>query len=131
GSNASRRVLTAWSATENLWMRPVLTVDDHLILRALLRTGAGVSLLTQGAFIEDQRAGLLRSIPLSPAVYWTLCLVSPRRAVAGDRVRRCTAILVDLIDERIEKGLCLPCADPESVRKSPNSSGKPDMHANF
>jgi len=100
GSNASRRVLTAWSATENLWMKPVLTVDDHLILRALLRAGAGVSLLTQSAFIEDQRAGLLQSIPLSPAVYWTLCLVSPRRAAEQELAQRCTSILIALMNER-------------------------------
>jgi LysR family nitrogen assimilation transcriptional regulator len=111
GANASRRVLTAWSAAENLWMKPVLTVDDHLILRGLLRAGTGLSLLTQGAFIEDQRAGLLRSIPLSPAVYWTLCMVSPRRAAAQDQAQRCMSILVELINERIQMGLGLPCPD--------------------
>jgi LysR family nitrogen assimilation transcriptional regulator len=108
GANASRRVLTAWSAAENIWMKPVLTVDDHTILRALLRAGSGVSLLTRGAFIEDQRAGLLRSIPLSPAVYWTLCLVSPRRIASPELVQLCTLVLIDLINELVGTGLWLP-----------------------
>ncbi len=125
GSNASRRVLTAWSAADNRWMKPVLTVDDHLILRALLRAGTGVSLLTQGAFIEDQRAGLLRSVPLCPAVHWTLSLVSPRRAVVRDLVQRCTATLVELINERIGMGLGLPCPDtPAKTRSTDSVQGK-------
>lgn len=108
GPNASRRVLTAWSAAENIWMKPILTVDDHMILRALLRAGSGVSLLTRSAFIEDQRAGLLRSIPLSPNVYWTLCLVTPRRINTPDLAQPCTLVLIDLINELIGAGLWLP-----------------------
>lgn len=108
GANASRRVLTAWSASEDLWTRPVLTVDDHMILRALLRDGAGASLLTRSAFEEDQRAGLLHAIPLAPAVFWTLCLVSSTRTPISDIALHCIEALTAVIDDLAERGHWLP-----------------------
>lgn len=108
GANASRRMLTAWSASEDLWTSPVLTVDDHMILRAMLRDGAGASLLTRSAFDEDQRAGLLQAIPLSPSVFWTLCLVSSTRNPASDLAQRCVERLIAVIDDLAALGHWLP-----------------------
>lgn len=108
GANASRRVLTAWGASEGIWTLPVLTLDDHMILRALLRHGWGASLLTRSAFEEDRRAGLLHAIPLAPRVFWTLCLVSSTRVPPSDIAQHCIEALTAVINDLAERGHWLP-----------------------
>ena len=47
------------------------------IIRALLRAGTGVSLLSSGSFQSDVRHGDLIAKPLQPRAYWPLALVRP------------------------------------------------------
>ena len=54
--NASRRLLDGWLSRRGIRLNVRMEVDDHLIIRALMRDGLGFSLLTQGAFLADLRA---------------------------------------------------------------------------
>src|SRR5690606_23642229 len=75
GTNATRRLLDTWAAQQGLWLQPMAEVDDHIMTRALIRSGQAVSLLTRGAFADDLARGEVEAFPTSPPIYWTLKLV--------------------------------------------------------
>lgn len=99
--NASRRLLDSWTAADGFTVEAELEVDDHTIARALVRQGAGFSLLTKGAFKEDLTRGEVEARPLFPAAHWHLSLLTcPRSSrsdlavVLKDRLRAITRDLV-------------------------------------
>jgi LysR family transcriptional regulator, nitrogen assimilation regulatory protein len=100
--NASRRLLDNWVARTGVTLNIKAEVDDHSIIRALIRAGVGCSLLTQGAFDVDLRSRAIAAVRFRPRAYWPLAIVratgTPRseildafhqtiRAVARDLVR--------------------------------------------
>ena len=89
--NASRRLLDQWLSREGIELDVLMEVDDHLVIRAMLRDGLGCSLLTKGAFAQDLPAGLLQAWRLRPAPFWNLTLMQtpagqrhPLRAAVAD-----------------------------------------------
>jgi len=82
--NASRRLLDGWLSRSGVQLDIRMEVDDHLIIRALVRDGLGCSLLTQGGFLSDLEHGGLRAWPLRPRAFWGLALMeapAERRSV--------------------------------------------------
>lgn len=77
--NASRRLLDGWLAQGGTGLDARMEVDDHMVIRAMLREGLGCSLLTQGAFRSDLAAGGIEARPLHPRVFWTLALMAADR----------------------------------------------------
>jgi LysR family transcriptional regulator, nitrogen assimilation regulatory protein len=75
--NASRRLLDAWVARKGISLTVKLEVDDHSVIRGLVRQGIGVTLLTQGAFDADLRHGEVEAVPFRPRAYWPLALIAP------------------------------------------------------
>ena len=75
--NASRRLLDSWVAQKGISLTIKLEVDDHSVIRGLVRQGIGVTLLTQGAFDADLRHGEVEAVPFRPRAYWPLALVAP------------------------------------------------------
>ena len=75
--NASRRLLDGWVAQKGVSLTIKLEVDDHTVIRGLVRQGVGVTLLTQGAFDADLRHGEVEAVPFRPRAYWPLALVAP------------------------------------------------------
>jgi LysR family nitrogen assimilation transcriptional regulator len=73
--NASRRLLDGWLARRGIRLNVRMEVDDHMIIRALLREGLGFSLLTQGAFLADLPLGTLEAWPMRPRAFWGLSLM--------------------------------------------------------
>lgn len=71
--NASRRLLDLWLSRQGSRLDVRMEVDDHLIIRALLKQGLGFSLLTQGAFRHELDE--LRAWPLRPRAFWNLTLM--------------------------------------------------------
>ncbi len=82
-ANASRRLLEAWLEGTTP-PEPRIEVDDHAILRALLRGGAGFALLTRGGFAAEAARGELVGVPFRPSVAWTLCLVTAEQPARPD-----------------------------------------------
>lgn len=80
GTNATRRLLDNWAAQQGLWFQPKIEVDDHIMTRALIRSGQAMSLLTRGAFADDLAHGDVEAFPTAPPIYWTLKLVTCLRA---------------------------------------------------
>lgn len=80
--NASRRLLDAWVARTGVTLNVRAEVDDHLVIRALIRAGLGFSLLTRGAFDADLRAGAVQAWRFRPRATWPLGVV---RAIDPDR----------------------------------------------
>ncbi len=80
--NASRRLLDTWVARTGVTLTVRAEVDDHLIIRSLIRAGLGFSLLTRGAFDADLRAGAVQAWRFRPRAYWPLAVV---RAADPDR----------------------------------------------
>lgn len=75
--NASRRLLDSWIAQKGVSLDVKLEVDDHSIIRALVKRGIGFSLLTRGAIEEDLRHGEVEAWPFRPRAHWRLALVTP------------------------------------------------------
>lgn len=78
--NASRRLLDGWTAQRRVSLNVKIEVDDHSIIRALVKRGLGFTLLTQGAFDADLRRGEVEAFPFRPRAYWQLALVSATTA---------------------------------------------------
>ena len=73
--NASRRLLDNWVARTGITLDIRAEVDDHLMIRALIRAGVGCSLLTQGAFIGELASGEVTALRFRPRAYWPLAIV--------------------------------------------------------
>lgn len=101
--NASRRLLDHWLSREGIELNVLMEVDDHLVIRAMLRDGLGCSLLTKGAFAQDLPSGLLQAWRLRPAPFWNLMLMQtpvgqrqPLSAAVADVLRdTVSALLLD------------------------------------
>jgi LysR family nitrogen assimilation transcriptional regulator len=82
-ANASRRLLDAWlEGTAPPETR--IEVNDHAMLRALLRSGAGFAMLTRGGFAAEAERGELEGVPFRPRVAWTLSLVTAEDPARAD-----------------------------------------------
>ncbi len=73
--NASRRLLDNWVARTSVTLNIKAEVDDHLMIRALIRAGIGCSLLTQGAFAGELARGEVAALRFRPRAYWPLAIV--------------------------------------------------------
>ena len=73
--NASRRLLDNWVARTGITLNIRAEVDDHLMIRALIRAGVGCSLLTQGAFAGELVRGEVAALPFRPHAWWPLAIV--------------------------------------------------------
>lgn len=82
-ANASRRLLDAWlEGTAPPETR--IEVNDHAMLRALLKSGAGFAMLTRGGFAAEAERGELVGVPFRPRVSWTLSLVTAEEPARPD-----------------------------------------------
>lgn len=101
--NASRRLLEGWLARYGIRLNVRMEVDDHMIIRALLREGLGFSLLTQGAFLADMPLGTLDAWPLRPRASWALSLMQQPRerqsAIASVLAAMIPPVVRDLVRE--------------------------------
>ncbi|MEJ1976645.1 MAG: LysR family transcriptional regulator [Acetobacteraceae bacterium] len=95
--NASRRLLDGWLSRRGILLNVKLEADDHLVIRALMKEGVGFSLLTQGAFLAEQRHGELQAWPFRPHAYWGLALV----AATDERRTELGAALAVMIRETV------------------------------
>lgn len=84
--NASRRQLDGWVAARRLTLNVKLEVDDHSVIRALIKKGIGFSLLTRGAIEAELRRGEVEAFPFRPAVRWPLALAVPVHAARPEIV---------------------------------------------
>lgn len=98
--NASRRLLDSWAAGRGLSLDVRMEVDDTTLTRALLKQGAGFSLLTRGSFQSELQHGEFIALPLKPRAYWPLALVrsttEPRSELAEKAVEQVRAIADEL-----------------------------------
>jgi LysR family transcriptional regulator, nitrogen assimilation regulatory protein len=89
----SRRLLDGWLVGNAAGLDIRMEVDDHLIIRALIRDGLGFSLLTRGAFLAELASGELAAWPLRPRAFWSLTLME----APEDRRTPPVTALADLI----------------------------------
>jgi LysR family nitrogen assimilation transcriptional regulator len=102
--NASRRLLDAWLAGEGGAPPPRIEADDHSVIRALLRAGAGYTLLTRGGFAAEARRGELVGVPFRPRVCWTLSLVAATRPAEPAVIEPTIALLREVLAEAVRAG---------------------------
>lgn len=76
GENASRRLLEKWTAPLGVTLNIKLEVNDHFIMRSLVRSGAGYTLVSRGAIDDDLEKYGLQVWPFRPKAYWPLALVT-------------------------------------------------------
>ncbi len=82
--NASRRLLDNWVARTGISLNVRAEVDDHLMIRALIRAGVGCSLLSQGAFIGELARGEVAALRFRPRAWWPLAIVRATGAPRSD-----------------------------------------------
>jgi LysR family nitrogen assimilation transcriptional regulator len=88
--NASRRSLDGWSAEAGVALNVRLEVDDHSMLRGLLRGGAGFTLLSRSGFDADLSHGEVQAWPFRPRAFWELALVRPATGRRSDLIEAFT-----------------------------------------
>jgi LysR family nitrogen assimilation transcriptional regulator len=109
--NSSRRLLDADTAKAGISPAVAMEVDDPTVIRALLKEGAGCSLLTQGSIEADLRLGELQAIPFRPRLHWRLAMVraagQERSEVAASLARMIGETARELTRSAAWPGLCL------------------------
>jgi LysR family nitrogen assimilation transcriptional regulator len=99
--NASRRLLDGWTAQKGVSLNVKIEVDDHSIIRALVKQGVGFSLLTRGAIDAELRRGEVTALPFRPRTDWQLTLVTsahgPRSAILDALVRAIRVAVRELV----------------------------------
>ncbi|MSO65989.1 MAG: LysR family transcriptional regulator [Alphaproteobacteria bacterium] len=117
--NASRRMLDSWVGRKRIAPNIRMEVDDHSIIRALIKQGEGFSLLTQCAITEDVERGEIQAWPFRPRVAWQLALVASaallRSELARSVVRTVRTVVCDLVRDGAWPGK--PGAD-DPIRRS-------------
>ena len=123
--NASRRLLDDWMAERGLTLNLRMEVDDPSIIRALLRAGAGFSLLSRGSFETELRHGELAALPLRPAASWRFALVRraqrPLAAAVAALAEAIVATAAELTAGGTWPGRSL--SSPETDRAEPEATG--------
>jgi len=102
--NHSRRLLDAWLAEAGGAPPPCVEADDHSVIRALLRAGAGYTLLTRGGFAPEAKRGELAGVPFRPRVTWTLSLVAATVPASAGPVQPLAALLRQVIAQAVREG---------------------------
>jgi len=102
--NHSRRLLDAWLAEEGGAPPPRVEADDHSVIRALLRAGAGYTLLTRGGFAPEAKRGELAGVPFRPRVAWTLSLVAATAPAEPQLVAPIAALLRQVVADAVRAG---------------------------
>ena len=102
--NASRRLVDGWIAQKGVSLDIKLEVDDHSVIRALLRRGIGFSLLTRGAFDDDLRHGEVKAVPFRPRAFWRLALVTPVEARHSELRAACAGTIRKVTRELVRSG---------------------------
>lgn len=109
--NASRRQLDGWIASRRLTLNVKLEVDDHSVIRALIKKGIGFSLLTRGAIEAELRRGEIEAFPFRPGVLWPLALVAsirePRPGILDKFIRAIRATTRELTKSGVWPGRSL------------------------
>lgn len=82
--NASRRLLDGWIAESGISLNVKIEVDDHSIMRAMVRQGIGYTLLTLGAIEAELGRGELEALPFRPRAAWTLSLITSASVPRSD-----------------------------------------------
>lgn len=103
--NASRRLLDGWIAEKGIALNVKLEVDDHSIIRGLLRQGIGFSLLTRSGFAADLRDSEVQAWPFRPRAFWRLTLVKPADARRSDLVEAFVRTVREVARELSRTGL--------------------------
>jgi LysR family nitrogen assimilation transcriptional regulator len=102
--NASRRLLDSWVSQRGLTLDVKLEVNDTSIIRALLKEGIGLSLLSQGAFLTEVAHDELEALPFRPRVHWPLALVMPSNHPRADIVEALTSMIRKTVRELTRSG---------------------------
>lgn len=102
--NASRRLLDGWLARRGGRVDVQMEVDDHLIIRAMLREGPWFSLLTQGAFRHERALGGLEAWPLRPRAHWNLALMENPPERRSEAVAAVAALIRPAVRELVRAG---------------------------
>lgn len=84
--NASRRLLDSWVAQHRTSLHVKIEVDDHSVIRALVRQGEGFTLLTRAAVDAEIAHGEVQVLPFRPRATWTLALIVSADAARSDIV---------------------------------------------
>ena len=102
--NASRRLLDEWLAEAGGAPTPRLEVDDHSVIRALLRAGHGYTLLTRGGFAQEAARGELAGVPFRPRVHWKLTLVTAAQPAQPELVEPVAELLRRVVRDAARGG---------------------------
>jgi LysR family nitrogen assimilation transcriptional regulator len=103
--NASRRVVDGWSADAGIALNVKLEVDDHSMLRGLLRQGLGFTLLTRSALDSDLRQDDVHAWRFRPRAYWQLTLVRPAHGRKSDLAEAFVRTLRDVARDLSRTGV--------------------------
>ncbi len=85
----------------------VTEVDNLELIKTLVEAGVGYSVMAYNAAQEEVRRGVLRAVPISPALSWQLTLATPRRRpsrAASELVHLIEDLLVELIEAGLWRG---------------------------
>ena len=137
-TNASRRLLDAWAARKGISLDVRVEVDDHLVMRALVRQGIGFTLLTRGSVEAERRNGPIEGLPFDqrsgvipnesgrvldpatkkpiPGVYVSGWIKRGPSGVIGTNKKDGTETATAMLEDAVASGaVALGIADPEVV----------------
>ena len=104
-SHTLRKTIEAAFAARRLPVRPVIEVDSLTLLKSLVSTGLGCTLLNYYAVASEVERGLLRAIPLRGAgIPWRLDIAVSRRRAHAPVVRAFIELLRAEAERTVAEG---------------------------
>lgn len=102
--NASRRLVDSWAVPSGAWLEPTAEVDDHTIMRSMVKHGVGFCLLTWGAFADDLESGSVEARELAPTSRWRLALVSRQSSPESEAVGKVADLIRSTAGQLVAQG---------------------------
>ncbi|MEN9773578.1 MAG: hypothetical protein RL322_648 [Pseudomonadota bacterium] len=108
-----RQLIEDTAARERVDLQ-VTEVDNLELIKTLVESGAGYSVMAYNAAQEEVRRRVLRAMPLSPTLSWQLALATPRRQptrAAAELIRMIETLVAELIGQGLWRGSLIERGD--------------------
>jgi LysR family transcriptional regulator, nitrogen assimilation regulatory protein len=104
-SHSLRRLLDRLADQKKLRLQLRNQVDGMRTIKGIVEAGLGYTIFCYAGLYEEIRAGTLKTIPFSPPLAWTFCLVSLKESRNSAAVRAVRETIISQVHQLVDGGL--------------------------
>ncbi|MGZ5939355.1 MAG: LysR family transcriptional regulator [Rhizomicrobium sp.] len=104
-SHSMRRLLDRLADQKKLKLQLRNQVDGMRTIKGIVEAGLGYTIFCYAGLYEEIRAGTLKTLPFSPALSWTFCLVSRKEGRDSSAVAAVRETIISKVHQLVDGGL--------------------------